>query len=68
MTSSGLNYFNVMPFGLKKAPDTFKRLMENVLEELRGNIWLVYLDSIDIDIQFGVGNAHGGAGGCRAPA
>ena len=49
-THSGLFQFRVMLFGLCNAPATFERLMDRVLQGLRWNRCLVYLDDI---ISFG---------------
>ena len=45
-TSSGHFEYTRMPFGLKSAPATFQRLMNNVLSGLLGLKALVYLDDI----------------------
>jgi len=43
---NGHNEFTRMPIGLKNAPATFQRVMDNVLGDLVGNVCLVYLDDI----------------------
>src|ERR1700742_2604749 len=46
--SQGLFEYNVMPFGLKNAPGTFQRLMDEILREYIGEFVIVYLDDIMI--------------------
>lgn len=45
-THRGLYEFLVMPFGLKTAPATFQRTMEQIIGDLRWKGVLVYLDDI----------------------
>ena len=45
-TGSGLYQFNVMPFGLRNAPATFKRLMERELVGLPWHSLLIFQDDI----------------------
>jgi hypothetical protein len=45
-TANGHIEFKRMPFGLKSAPSTFQRMINNVLSELIGDRCLVYMDDI----------------------
>lgn len=47
-TQNGHYEFKRMPFGLKNAPSTFQRVMDNILRGLNNEICLVYLDDIII--------------------
>lgn len=47
-TDNGHYEFLRMPFGLKNAPSTFQRVMNNILRGLQNEVCLVYLDDVII--------------------
>lgn len=47
-TENGHYEFSRMPFGLKNAPSTFQRVMDNILQGIQNEKCLVYLDDIII--------------------
>lgn len=50
-TPYGHYHFKRMLFGLKNAPATFQRLMDNILSGLQGNEMFVYMDDIVIYVK-----------------
>lgn len=48
VTHMGTYEFNVLPFGLKCAPAFFQNMVDSILDSLRWNICVVYLDDIII--------------------
>ena len=46
ITSHGLYHYNVMPFGLKNARATYKRLVTKIFQPLMGKTMEVYIDDM----------------------
>jgi hypothetical protein len=56
ITKSGLYEWNVMPFRLKNATNTFSRTMDDILEEWTNQIMKVFVD--DINVHSGTWDEH----------
>jgi hypothetical protein len=56
ITKSGLYEWNVMPFGLKNAINTFSRTMVNIFKEWTNQFLKVFVD--DVYIHSGTRNEH----------
>jgi hypothetical protein len=56
ITKSGLNEWNIMPFGLKNATSTFSRTMANIFKEWTNQFVKVFVE--DVNIQSGTWNEH----------
>ena len=46
ITSHGMYYYNVMPFGLKNARVTYQRLVTKIFQPLMGKTMEVYIDDM----------------------
>jgi hypothetical protein len=48
ITKSGLNEWNVMPFGLKNTTNTFSRTMDDIFKEWTNQFVKVFVDDVNI--------------------